>query len=198
MSIRVISPECILSFPDLFEADEKGKFGAALVFPAGTDLTELKKAVLAVAQEKFGDKAAAMIQKGQLRFMGGPHHTFRTDGEDKYGEGAIYINARSNTRPGIVSIYPDAQGRPSMITDESQIYPGCVCKVSLSPFYYDIDGNKGITWGLNNIQKIRDGDRLDSRVSAADEFSADPNAMADLASLTAGDADGDDIMSLLK
>jgi hypothetical protein len=182
---RVITPEATLSYPHLFESDEKGKFGAVLVFAKGTDLGAMKKAFLAVAQDKFGDKAADMVRKGQIRFMGGPHHAFRTDGEDKYGAGAVYINARTNARPGVVSVFPDANGKPLVITDEEQVYPGCVVRASVTPYWYDVDGNKGIAWALNNVQKLRDGDRLDSRVKAEDEFEADANAMADLDALTA-------------
>jgi hypothetical protein len=201
MSARVITPECTLSFPKIFAPDEKGKFGGVLVFKEGADLSALKKAALHVATEKFGAKAADMIRKGQIRWEGGPHHVFRTDGEDKYGEGTVFINARTNTQPGAVSIYPDANGKPARITDESQIYPGCVVRASVTAYWYDVDGNRGIAWALNNIQKLRDGDRLDSRVAAENEFEADPNAMADLDSLTeapaAAGANVDPIAALL-
>ena len=37
---------------------------------------------------------------------------------------------------------------------------------------YDTDGNKGVTLFLNNVQKVRDGDRLAGRPDAEDDFDA--------------------------
>jgi hypothetical protein len=183
---KVITPEARLSYPHIFTPDEKGKFSAALIFAPGTDLTAMKKAAIEVAVEKFGkDKALKMIQAGQIRIEGGPHHTFRTDKEEEYGEGAVFVNARGTRQPGVVSIYPDpVSGKPMPITNPEEIYPGAVVKASLTPYWYDVDGNKGIAWGLNNLQKIRDGDRLDGRIAAEDEFAADESAVADLSDLT--------------
>lgn len=182
---KVITPEAVLSYPQLFEPDENGKYGAALVFPEGTDLKEMKAAAFQVVVDKFGEpKAKEMLQKKQLKFIGGAHHAFRDDVEGKYAEGSIYINARGKRAPGIVSRIPDPKtGRPMLITDESEIYPGVVVRASVVPYWYDVEGNKGIAWGLNNLQKIRDGERLDGRVAAEDEFAADEDAAASLEDL---------------
>lgn len=37
---------------------------------------------------------------------------------------------------------------------------------------YNSNGNKGIAAGLGNIQKVRDGEPLGSRMNAKDEFEA--------------------------
>lgn len=176
---RVITPEAIASYPTLVEAEamnegEEPKFSVALVFPLGTDLTELKEAVKAAAVEKFGAKAGAVLKS---------NNPFRTDGETKgYPAGSVFFNARTKMRPGVVSQVPNKDGRPTVI-DAASIYPGAIVKASITTYGYDVKGNKGIGFGLNNIQFIRDGERLDSNIAAQDEFAADENAVADLSDL---------------
>lgn len=183
---RVITPEAQISYPNIFQPNEKGKYTASLVFAPGTDLTALKKAAMEVVLEKFGEKKGVeMIKKGIVKIEGGAHHTFRTDAEAKgYPEGSVFINVSSRKKPGVVSIFPGPDGRPLPITNEEEIYPGAVVIASVNPYWYDVDGNKGVAWGLNNIQKRRDGERLDGRQAAEDEFEADPNAQAELSALT--------------
>ena len=184
MTTKVISPAAILSYPHLFEPNlppgaAEPVYSCALIFEKGTDLGELKKAALAAATEKFGNKAEALIRDGKLRMP------FRTDGEEKgYPEGSIFMNVKNKSKPGIVSVYPGPDGKPTTIDDPAQIYAGCKVRVSLRAYAYDVSGNKGVAFSLNNLQKLADGDRLDGRVKAADEFDADLSAKpADLADL---------------
>ena len=173
---KVITPEAVLSYPHLFEPNTppgaaEPVYSCALVFPKGTDLSALKKAALAAAQEKFGNKAEALIRDGKLRMP------FRTDAEDKgYPEGAVFMNVKNKSKPGIVSVYPGADGKPQAITDESQIYAGCKVRASLRAYAYDVSGNKGVAFSLGNMQKLADGERLDGRKRAEDEFEADLSA----------------------
>lgn len=186
---RVITPEAIASYPNVFvpraqSEDQDPKYSVALVFLTETqalpDFKAMKKAALDVAKEKWGAKAAEMIRGGKIRFP------FRDDAEEKgYPEGSVFVNARGTRRPGVVSIYPDPNndGRPTPITNEEDIYPGCIVRASISFFAYDVSGNRGVGAGLNNLQKLRDGTRLDSSVRAIDEFDADASAVADLSDL---------------
>lgn len=196
MAKRIITPEAILSYPHLFtpQEDDKGqlKYSASLVFLDGADLKEMKNEAVEAARAKWGTKADSMIRSGSLRMP------FRKDGEEKgYPEGAVFVNVRSGQRPGIVSRYPDPKtGKPAIITDEEEIYPGVIVRASVTAFAYDVSGNKGVSFALNNIQKLRDGERLDGRMKAEDEFEADEELAADLEDLTDGaptdDLDGED------
>jgi hypothetical protein len=149
------------------------------VFEKGTDLAELKKAALAAATEKFGAKAEGLIRDGKLKMP------FRNDGEEKgYPEGSVFMNVKNKAKPGIVGIYPGADGKPLPIDDPAQIYAGCKVRASLRAYAYDVSGNKGVAFSLGNLQKMADGDRLDGRVRATDEFEADLSVKpADLADL---------------
>lgn len=162
--MKLITPEAILSYPSLFTARPgmnggEAKFGCTLVFPPGTDLTEMRKAAMDTLTEKYGDKTAGMVKTGKLKLP------FRADGDEKgYPEGSIFINVRSKTAPGIVD------AKREKITDPAVIYPGSIVRASVASFAYDTSGNKGVTFFLNNIQKVRDGARLDGRRAAEDEF----------------------------
>ena len=199
------TPEAIISYPKLWVPDSFGgqepKYSAALIFLEGTDLTELKQAAIDVAVAKWGADAGAMLSAGTLR------SPFRTDTEAKgYPDGATFLNVRSKQRPGVVSQVPDLQngGKPTVITDEGAIVAGARVFAAISPFAYDNNGNKGVSFGLNHIQLIRpptQDERLDGRVAAEDTFSADVNAVADLSDLEDNVADavaaGDQLTDLL-
>lgn len=191
---RVITPECILSYPHLFEPTiapgaKEASYSASFVFPAGTDLKALKLAAIAAGKDKFGDKFEAGVRNGSIKMP------FRTDVEEKgYPEGSTFVNARSKQRPGVVSIYPDPNNnnKPTQITNPEQVYPGVFVVASLTAFGYDKAGNKGVSFALNNVQVRRDGERLDSRKAATDEFSADESAVASLDDLTGEEEQSDD------
>lgn len=90
-----------------------------------------------------------------------------TEREDEAYAGHWFINANSKTAPQIV----DRAVKP--ILDRDEVYSGCYARVSLNFYAFNSNGNKGIACGLGNIQKIRDGEPLGGRSSAADDFSTE-------------------------
>ena len=80
---------------------------------------------------------------------------------------AYFINANSATPPGIV----DAVRQE--IFDHSEVYSGVYGKASITFYAFNSNGNKGIACGLNNLQKIRDGEPLGGKASAASDFATD-------------------------
>lgn len=169
---RVITPEAILSYPHLVTPQQnsngKPKFSAALIFLPGANLTVLQQAALAAAEVKFPGKAQELFRTKKLR------SPFRTDWEAKnYPKDSIFLNVRSEQRPG--TVFPDLTEVPLDRIAEI-FYPGAIVKASLTAFYFNREGNQGISFGLNNLQFIREGERLDNRVNPADEFTADLSA----------------------
>jgi hypothetical protein len=179
MAKSIITPVATLSYPALFAPKaglngQEAQYGCALVFAPGTDLTELKQAAGEAMQEKWGAKALELLRGGKLRMP------FREDSVDKgYPEGSIFINVKSKTKPGIVGRFAGADGKPVPITREEDIYPGCQVRASLRCFAYDTNGNRGVSFSLGNLQKLADGDRLDGRKRAEDEFDALAGAEAE-------------------
>jgi len=78
--------------------------------------------------------------------------------------GAWFINANSTTKPGVV----DADCQPILRTDE--LYSGIIGRASISFYAFNVDGNRGIACGLNNIQKLMDGRPLGGRPRAEEDF----------------------------
>jgi hypothetical protein len=208
MAQRIIVKNVILSYPHLDKPVASGeggdaKFSAAFVFGPGQEaqVKSIKEAALGVLVEKFGKpKATEMVKNSSVGIAGGRGHAVRTD-VAKYEDlgGIAFINARSADKPGLVSLIPDSKGKPSL-ADVSTFYAGSIVNASVTPYYYDRNGNRGVTWALNNLQWVGDGEkRLDSRMGAQDEFSSDPNAVASLDALTddSEDAGEDDLSDLL-
>ena len=80
---------------------------------------------------------------------------------------AYFINANSATAPGIV----DADRNP--ILDRSEVYSGVYGRASINFYAFNSNGNKGIACGLNNLQKIRDGEPLGGKSRAEDDFATE-------------------------
>jgi hypothetical protein len=59
------------------------------------------------------------------------------------------------------------------ILDKSEVYSGCYGRVSINFYAFNSNGNKGIAAGLGNIQKVKDGELLGNRTSAASDFGSD-------------------------
>ena len=77
--------------------------------------------------------------------------------DDEAYRNSYFINANSATKPGIV----DADRNP--ILDRSEVYSGVYGRASVNFYAFNSNGNKGIACGLNNLQKISDGEPLGGR-----------------------------------
>ena len=172
----IATPEAILCFPSLFtpkkfEGSEKEKYEAILVFPKGTDISGLET----LAKEAFREK----FPKGAT----GARSPFRNGDEvaDAWGEhfrGATFIRVSSQIKPAIV----DAGKRP--ITEEDRVYSGCIVRAAIHAYAYDNKGNRGVSFGLDALQVVRDGERLgggSAGVGLFDDLSGEssPDALFD-------------------
>ena len=59
------------------------------------------------------------------------------------------------------------------ILTRSEVYSGVYGRASISFYAFNSNVNKGIACGLNNLQKIRDGEPLGGKASAASDFATD-------------------------
>lgn len=127
-------------------------------------LKKLKDAIVKVATDKFGEKAARMLEKGQLR------NPLRSgdDRDDPDFHGKVFLTARSSERPQVV----DRDAEPLM--DSIEFYSGCRARMDIYLFAYDKAGNRGVSAILNSVQKLGDGERKSGRRSAAEAFADDP------------------------
>lgn len=203
---KVITPVGRASYPHLDKPQpakpgQKSKYSLTVIFTPEDLATEqgkaqyaaLQQAALAAAQEKFGNSfthpvsgatltAADAIREGVLR------SPFRKDAAAKgYPVGSVFINCRTEQQPGCVYSHAGLDGKPEKIPQDKireVVYAGAKVRASVAAFAYNQEGNKGVSFALNNVQKVGEGERLDNRTAAEDEFTVDlSSAPADLASL---------------
>ena len=93
--------------------------------------------------------------------------------DDEAYANSYFINANSASAPEIV----DANCQ--QIIDTSEVYSGVYGRASINFYAFNSNGNKGIACGLNNLQKIRDGESLGGKSRAEDDFDDDFNDFLD-------------------
>lgn len=163
---KVVFGPCRLSYTHVFEKYSpdgagEGKYMTNILIPKSE-----KKTIDAINKAINAAKNAAIVSKWGGKEPKKLELPLR-DGDDKEDEvyaDNLYLNAKSNTRPGII----DRKKVP--IVDEEEIYSGVWAVMSVTFYGYDVNGNKGIACGLNNIMKFKDDDHLGGRASAESDF----------------------------
>lgn len=143
------------------------KFSVSLIIPKSDTVTVNKiKAAIQAAYEEGQSKL-----KGNSKFvpaLDAIKTPLRDGDKERPGDEAYansyFINANSASAPGIV----DADRQP--ILDRSEVYSGVYGRASINLYAFNSNGNKGIACGLNNLQKIRDGEPLGGKSRAEDDF----------------------------
>ena len=171
-----ITPPATLSFPQIFvpKLNKRGKeeYTAVLLVPKTADMSGFKAAVAEVINRAFGHLNAAQ-QKALRRGI--------RDGDAPNSKGNVFegfpghyvINVKSQYKPGTV----DEKVQP--VLDAKKFYAGCKVIAQLIAYDYDVDGNTGVAFGLQNIQFVGDGAKLgNASQDAASVFTAVPGSAA--------------------
>lgn len=182
---KLQTPEGRSSYPSVFETrhnkmKKRDEYSIQLLFAPGEKLTELKKAAHKALQEKFGanyrDNAALMkVLKLPFRDQADREKTDEKTGKtsmpDGYVKGALYLNLASKSKPGVVGPKADETGKLPFITDEADFYAGCYARAIVSVYAYShSSGTKGVNFGLQSIQKTREGGPFGNRSKPQDDF----------------------------
>jgi hypothetical protein len=179
-----MTPEFRVSYPNVFKPklnDLNGKLEFSLValFKKGENLDALKKEAERAVIARWGSDKAKWPKN--LR------SPFRDQGEresDGYEAGAVFMNLKSSQKPGLIDT-----GNNDII-NETDFYAGCYARATLRAYAYPKPGvsgqTPGVAFGLQNVQKLRDGESLSGRMRAQDEF--EPVADAEVSA--GGDAGG--------
>jgi hypothetical protein len=163
----ILTPPGRVSYPHVFEKaeydDGKSGYEITLIFPAGTDLTPLKKLAAAALKKKWPDELPKNLR---LPFIAAG---------DKYGDIGFsdddtYVKFKTNRRPVVIGS-KKKNGKTVEITEED-FYPGCWARVSCDGAYaYDAKGNRGVAFSLSNVQKLKDDEPFGGgRRNPDDEF----------------------------
>lgn len=146
------------------------KFSVSLIIPKSDTktLAKIKAAIEAAYHEgesKLKGNGKSVPPLAALKTPLRDGDTERPD--DEAYANAYFINANATTAPGIV----DADRNP--ILTRSKVYSGVYGRASISFYAFNSNGNKGIACGLNNLQKISDGEPLGGKASAESDFATD-------------------------
>ena len=163
---KVVVP-CRISFANIWEArsinGSEEKYSVSCLIPKSdkATLAKIHKAIEAAKTEAQGKKWGGKIPPN-LKL---PMHDGDVDRpDDENYAGHMFFNATSKEAPQIV----DRKVQP--ILDPMECGSGDYCNVSVNFYGFAASGNRGIAAGLGNIQKIKDGERLAGRASAASDF----------------------------
>ena len=174
----VVTPVVRASFPYVEKPDTGNEYSTGKYKITGLiekdkepELKPLKQACMAAAKQIW-----PKIKFKELE------HPFR-DGDETETEahhGHVFFSAKSNRKPGIVG--PDKLP----LTEGDEVYGGCYVRFSVTAFtytrpaevYIEKDGVtkkkkvqiKGVSFALNNVQFIRDGERFGGGTTADDDF----------------------------
>lgn len=164
--LNVMTPEFRVSFPHVFKPNafqnQEPKYSVQMLFDKDIDLKAMKRAAKAAAVDKWGADKAKWPRNLRLPFRDG------NEKPDLDGyENVIFVSASSKQRPGVVD-----QRLQAVTEEDGTFYAGCYARATLRAFAYDAAGNRGISFGLQNLQKTRDGDPFSGRKKAEDEFDA--------------------------
>ena len=162
------------SYANVWEAKAmeggKPKFSVSLIIPKSDTVTVGK--IKAAIDEAYRDGQSKLKGNGKsVPALSTLRNPLR-DGDlerpdDPAYANAYFVNANSTTAPGIVD------AAKNQIIDKSEVYSGCYGRASISFYAYNANGNKGIACGLNNLQKIKDGEPLGGKASAESDFATE-------------------------
>lgn len=162
---KVIVP-CRFSYLHCWEPDSvsgsEPKYSVSAIIPkSDTKTVNAIKAAIEQAKKDSVSKWGGKVP-GNLKLPLRDGDIDRPD--DEAYAGCYFFNANSRQAPQVV----DSKVQP--ILDQSEVYSGCYGKISVTFYGYNSNGNRGIAAGLGNIQKLKDGESLGGRTSAADDF----------------------------
>lgn len=170
MATKVVTGLVRFSYVNIFKSrsfheGQDAKYSICLLIPKEDKATikKIKAAIEEAIQDgvssKWGGKKPSNLK---LPLRDGDEE--RADEAEEY-EGMYFLNASSNSKPGIVD--KDL----NEILDPDEVYSGCWGRASINFYAFNTNGNKGIGAGLNNIQKVKDGEHLGvARASAESDF----------------------------
>ena len=168
---KVVTGVVRLSYANVWEPKSINggaeKFSVSLIIPKADTKTlgAIQKAIDAAIDEGRGKFGGKVPSKATLKLPLRDGDVDRPD--DEAYTNCYFINANSSSAPEIV----DKSLNP--ILNRSEVYSGVYARASINFYAFNSNGNRGIACGLGNIQKVRDGEPLGGKTSAADDFTSD-------------------------
>lgn len=168
-STKVVTGKVRFCYVNVFEPTamnegETLKYNICILIPKSDTKTldKINKAIEAAKQagkSKLADKNGKIPSNIKIPLRDGDDER----GDDPAFANHYFINANSIRKPSIV----DESLNPIMNREE--FYSGCYGRASINFYAFDVR-SKGIAAGLNNLQKLCDGEMLAGGSSAEEDF----------------------------
>lgn len=148
------------------------KYSASLLIPK-TDVEGIRvitEAIEAAIQKGLDDNKFTKVQVNSKfrRPLRDGDVEFQDGNRGPEYQGHFFLNSSSANKPGVVKAQKGSA--PVPIFDPDEFYSGCYGRADINFFPYNSAGNRGIGVGLNNLMLVKEGDRLDGRMSADQAF----------------------------
>jgi hypothetical protein len=174
----IVSAVCRVSHPALSapravqgDATSIPKYGSSLIFEP-EDTVDIWNTIVAVANRHWQgtQMADGTILNGEGMLLNGMLHTPLRAGQERPKDpayiGKFFVNAGSGPTAPPQMIAADGQTP----VNASVFYSGCYVRAFLGIFWFEKPINKGIGIGLNALQFVADGPRIDGKGDARAAF----------------------------
>lgn len=166
----VVTGRCRIAFPSLFEKTPRAKgmndklaYQAVALIPPEHDLKPFQEAMKAAAMAKWG-QVPSDLNRDKLALKPCSSKANKPAG---YEDGWHFVNAASQYQPQVL----DVDGSEIESIQAGKIYGGCYCRFILTAYAWDNIGGKGVSFSLDAVQFLEDGERIGGgRVDARDVF----------------------------
>lgn len=165
------------------ESTAAGEKVVDLALPSGPNQPAMKAEVMKILLKQLGPNWAEEIKKTKgdgspmyrLPFKNGSAEDCKEPDpkapggfrwKPGMGPGVVYVRAASEFKPGVIN------AQKQEIMNPQEAYGGAYFRAQVHAYWYDVKGNKGVTFGLDNVQLIRDGEPFGGRQKAEDAFDA--------------------------
>lgn len=167
-STRGQTPKGRVSYPHLFtpqknakDPTKPAKYSVTMLFPKSADLSALKVAIEAAIKKTWPNKRPKVLKM--------PIRDGDLEKEDPAYAGMFFVTFRTNEdTPPVIK----HKNNKDLKQEDGVIYSGCYARVAFSTYTYEAEGNVGVAFGLNGIQFMEDGERLDGRPDPESMFDA--------------------------
>lgn len=168
-STKVVTGKVRFCYANVFEPvamneGDQPKYSICILIPK-TDTKTLKAIESAIEAAKVAGKAKIADKNGKIPST--IKNPLRDGDEERSDdpafEGMMFINANSTRKPAIV----DKNLNPIM--EKEEFYSGCYGRASINFYAFNVQ-SKGIAAGLQNLQKLEDGEMLSGGSTAEEDF----------------------------
>lgn len=163
---RLTTPEGRISYPNLFRPRkndrDEDRWDCQLIFEkAGFDKKPFNQIVMAAGEAEWGKDFLSLVKTNKLE-MPKIHEGAEKPDDPALGPNRLFIRAASSRKPNVVdqnvAVIPD--------TEASRVYAGCYVRAAIRAYAYKTKNKQGvvvkqgISFGLQNVQLLRDGEPL--------------------------------------